>query len=85
MPGGVRKVRPAPFGSDGAYLMEKAGFILMQVSAMVFTVIAVFVLGVVFGAGVWVAWRGLDRRAGPIKSSGEPPDGQPQRQPNPLS
>jgi hypothetical protein len=64
--------------------METVKFLLMQVTAMLFTVVAVFVLGVVFGAGVWVAWRGLDRRAARIKSS-EPQDGQPQRQPTPLS
>ena len=65
--------------------METGKFLFTQITAMLFTVIAVFVLGAVFGAGVWVAWRGLDRRAARIKRSGEPPDGQPQRQPTPLS
>jgi hypothetical protein len=65
--------------------METAKFLFMQITAMLFTVVAVFVLGAVFGAGVWVAWRGLDRRAGRIKNSREPLDDQPQRQPTPLS
>jgi hypothetical protein len=65
--------------------MATMKFLFMQFTAMLFTVVAVFVLGVVFGAGVWVAWRGLDRRAARLKNSGEPPGGQPQRQPTPLS
>jgi len=65
--------------------METMRFLFMQITAMLFTVVAVFVLGAVFGAGLWVAWRGLDRRAARIKNSGEPPGGQPQRQPTPLS
>jgi hypothetical protein len=65
--------------------METAKFLFTQVTAMLFTVVAVFVLGAVFGAGVWVAWRGLDRRAARITSSGEPQDGRPRRQPTPLS
>ena len=65
--------------------MQTVKFLLMQITAILFTVVSVFVLGAVFGAGVWVAWRSLDRRAARIKSPGEPPDGQPQRQPNPLS
>jgi hypothetical protein len=65
--------------------METAKFLFMQVTAMLFTVIAVFVLGVAFGAGVWVAWRGLDRRAARVKNSGQLPGDQPQRQPTPLS
>jgi hypothetical protein len=65
--------------------METMKFLFMQVTAMLFTAIGVFVLGAVFGAGAWVAWRALDRRAGRLKNSGQPPDGQPQRQPNPLS
>ena len=48
--------------------METVKFLYMQITAALFTVTAVFVLGVAFGAGVWVAWRGLDRRAGRIKS-----------------
>ena len=51
--------------------MEAVKFLFMQVTAMLFTVVAVFVLGVVFGAGVWVSWRGLDRRAARIKSAGD--------------
>jgi hypothetical protein len=62
--------------------METVKFLFMQATAMLFTVIAAFVLGTAFGAGVWVAWRGLDRRVARIKNSGEPPDGQPQRQPS---
>jgi hypothetical protein len=62
--------------------METTKFLFMQITAALFTVIAVFVLGAAFGAGVWVAWRGLDRRASRIKSSIEPSDGQPQRQPS---
>ena len=65
--------------------METVTFIFMQATAMLFTVIAAFVLGAAFGAGAWIARRGLDRRAGRIKNSGEPPDGQPQRQPSPQS
>jgi len=65
--------------------METAKFLFMQVTAMVFTVIAVFVCGAVFGAGVWVAWRALDRRAGRVMNPGQPPDDQPRRQPTPLS
>jgi len=49
--------------------MEKVNFLFMQVTAGLFTIIAVFVLGVAFGAGVWVAWRGLDRRATRTKSA----------------
>lgn len=49
--------------------METTNFLLMQMTAALFTVIAVFVLGAAFGAGVWVAWRGLDRRAGRFKRS----------------
>lgn len=52
-------------------------FLFMQVTAALISVIAVFVLGVAFGAGVWVAWRGLDRRAARVKNSIEPPDGGP--------
>jgi hypothetical protein len=48
--------------------METMKFLFMQITAALFTVIVVFVLGAAFGAGVWVAWRGLDRRAGRIKS-----------------
>lgn len=62
--------------------METTRFLFMQITAALFTVIAVFVLGVAFGAGVWVAWRALERRAARIKNSGERPDGQPQRQPS---
>jgi hypothetical protein len=65
--------------------METVKFLFMQVTAMLFTVIAVFVLGAAFGTGVWVAWRALDRRAGGVRNSGEPPADQPQRQPTPLS
>ena len=65
--------------------METAGFLFMQVTAILFAVIQFFVLGAAFGAGAWVVWRALDRRAGRIKNSGEPPDAQPQRQPSPLS
>ena len=65
--------------------METVRFLFMQVTAMVFTVIAAFVLGVAFGAGVWVAWRGLDRRAARVRNSGVRLDDPPQRQPNPLS
>jgi hypothetical protein len=65
--------------------METAKFLFMQVTAMLFTVISVFVLGAAFGAGVWVAWRALDRRVGRVRNSGQPPDDQPQRQPTPLS
>jgi len=65
--------------------METMKFLFMQITALLFTIVAVFVLGAVFGAGVWVAWRGLDRRAARLKSSGDRPDGQPQRQPTPLS
>lgn len=65
--------------------METTKFLFMQVTAMLFTVVAVFVLGVAFGAGVWVAWRALDRRAGRLKNSGQLPDDRPQRQPTPLS
>jgi hypothetical protein len=79
MQGGVFRPRPPE------RRMEAMKFLFMQVTAMLFTVIAVFVLGAVFGAGVWVAWRGLDRRATRIKSSGEPQDDRPQRQPTPLS
>jgi hypothetical protein len=65
--------------------METAKLLFMQGTAMLFTVLAVFVLGIAFGAGVWVAWRGLDRRAARIKNSGQLPDDQPRRQPTPLS
>ena len=65
--------------------METMKFLFMQVTAMLFTLVAVFVLGAVFGAGVWVAWRGLDRRAARIKRPIEPPDGQPRQQPSPQS
>ena len=65
--------------------METAKFLFTQATAMLLTVFAVFVLGIAFGAGVWVAWRGLDRRAARLKSSGQLPGDQPQRQPTPQS
>lgn len=43
--------------------METTNFLLMQMTAALFTVIAVFVLGAAFGAGVVgrVAWTGSPR------------------------
>ena len=60
-------------------------FLFMQGTALLITVVMAFIVGVAFGAGVWVAWRGLDRRAARIKNSGELPGDQPQRQPTLLS
>jgi hypothetical protein len=65
--------------------METVKFLFMQVTALLFTVITAFIIGVAFGAGVWVAWRGLDRRAAGLKNSGQLPGDQPQRQPSPPS
>jgi hypothetical protein len=49
--------------------METVKFLFMQGTALLFTVITAFIVGVAFGGGVWVAWRGLDRRAGGVKRS----------------
>ena len=49
--------------------METVKFLFMQGTALLFTVITAFIVGFAFGAGVWVAWRGLDRRATHIKRS----------------
>jgi len=65
--------------------METVKFLFMQVTAMFFTVVTAFIVGLAFGAGVWVAWRGLDRRAARLKSPGQLPGDQPQRQQTPLS
>lgn len=65
--------------------METVKFLVMQGTALLFTVITAFIIGVAFGAGAWVAWRGLDRRAARIKNSVQLPGDQPQRQPTPLS
>jgi hypothetical protein len=65
--------------------METMRFLFMQVTAMLFTVISAFIVGAAFGAGAWVAWRGLDRRSARIKNSGSLPNDQPQRQPTRLS
>jgi membrane protein DedA with SNARE-associated domain len=48
--------------------METLKFLFMQVTAALISVVAVFVLGLAFGAGVWVAWRALDRRAARVKT-----------------
>lgn len=62
--------RPAgTFLSEGEQQLETVKFLVMQGTALLFTVITAFIVGVAFGAGVWVAWRGLDRRAGGVKRS----------------
>ena len=48
--------------------MEWLKFLFMQASAVLFAVVQFFVLGAAFGAGAWVVWRALDRRAGRIKN-----------------
>ncbi len=65
--------------------METVKFLFMQVTAVLFIVIQFFVIGAAFGAGAWVVWHALDRRARRLKNLGEPQDGQPRRQPTPLS
>jgi hypothetical protein len=65
--------------------MEMIKFLFMQVTALLFVVLQFFVLGAAFGAGAWVVWRVLCKRAGGVKSSGELPGGQPRPRPNPLS
>ena len=65
--------------------METVKFLFMQVTAVLFIVIQFFVIGAAFGAGAWVVWRALDRRARRLKNLGEPQDGPPRRQPTPLS
>jgi hypothetical protein len=48
--------------------MESLKFVFMQATAVVFAALQFFVLGAAFGAGAWVVWRALDRRASRIKS-----------------
>ncbi len=48
--------------------MEWLKFIFMQASAILFAALQFFVLGAAFGAGAWVVWRALDRRASRIKN-----------------
>jgi hypothetical protein len=35
----------------------------MQVTAILFVGLQFFALGAAFGAGAWIVWRALDRRA----------------------
>lgn len=60
--------------------MEGVKFVFFQLTAMLFIVVQVFVLGAAFGAGAWIVWRALDR--GAAIRRGRPQDGPPQRQPN---
>ena len=48
--------------------MEWLKFLFMQASAILFAALQFFVLGAAFGAGAWVVWRALDRRASRIKN-----------------
>jgi succinate dehydrogenase hydrophobic anchor subunit len=43
--------------------METVKFLFMQVTAVLLIVFQFFVIGAAFGAGAWVVWRALDRRA----------------------
>ena len=61
--------------------MEAVKFLFMQVTAMLFTAIQLFILEAAFGAGAWVVWRALERRAR-IKTSAPLQDGQPPPRPN---
>jgi hypothetical protein len=60
--------------------MEAVKFLFMQVTATLFTVIQLFVLGAAFGAGAWVVWRALERRAA-IRASAPHQDGPSQPRP----
>jgi len=43
--------------------METVKFLFMQVTAILFVGLQFFALGAAFGAGAWIVWRALDRRA----------------------
>jgi hypothetical protein len=65
--------------------METMRFLFMQNTAMLFTVVAVFVLGAVFRRGAVGRVARTRSACGADQELRRAPGGQPQRQPNPLS